>query len=397
MHLALFIERLDPAGSGQERTTIELSRRLIGRGHRITFYTGDAPPFVRLEGAAICNGHTLDFKHHVKPAAFARWARGQLATMDCDASLSVTSLAPATVVMPLTGTVRERVRRRRAGHRDPRGGPVDMLLKLAMSAGTQASLRLERSALADRRVRLVVAVSDYVRRQLLEHELVEDHLVRSIPLGLEPPSVSDPQRAIFRRRIRQAFHVPDDAVAFLFASHHPMWKGAATVLRAMKLLVDQVRHVGLAPPGAAPVLLLAGHITFAQQRLAAELGIRDQVRMIGPTERMAELYCAADVSVSATNSHACSRVTLESLAMGVPVITTAYDGAAEWLDGAADGGAGMVIAEPCDAPATADAMRAMLDTTRRGCSGQAATALAPRLTGERFASELERALTESSR
>ena len=114
------------------------------------------------------------------------------------------------------------------------------------------------------------------------------------------------------------------------------------LLHAAKRLVDQ---------GGEPTLLLAGKIVMAGKDLATKLGIRDRVRIVGSTNQMAELYAAADVTVLPTFYDPSSKVVIESLMMGVPAISTSYNGASEFIRGESDGRPrGRVIDDPADVP-----------------------------------------------
>jgi UDP-glucose:(heptosyl)LPS alpha-1,3-glucosyltransferase len=77
--------------------------------------------------------------------------------------------------------------------------------------------------------------------------------------------------------------------------------------------------------------------------------------------------------VHPTRWDACSLVTIEGLAAGLPVITTAMNGASELIT---DGRSGFVLPDPEDVPALAASMRQLLDPGRRRCIGAAARQMA---------------------
>jgi UDP-glucose:(heptosyl)LPS alpha-1,3-glucosyltransferase len=78
----------------------------------------------------------------------------------------------------------------------------------------------------------------------------------------------------------------------------------------------------------------------------------------GPTGDVAPFYRAAAALVHPTYYDPCSLVTLEALACGLPVVTTAHNGAAELIAGT---GAGAVVASPDDVPELARALRRVLE------------------------------------
>jgi UDP-glucose:(heptosyl)LPS alpha-1,3-glucosyltransferase len=386
MRIALLIERFDPTGGGQERSVHQIARELIQRGHHITIVTGDSPPEFKLEGGHIHAGHTLDFRHRVKVSAFARWAPRALAEGNYDTSLSVTMACPAVVMQPRGGTIRETLDRNVAA-RAAGGSRVLKRLSQMLNPKRQSQLRLERATLSHPMVRRFVAISRYVREQLRRHYGVDDGRIVIIPNAAEMPAVGDEQRRLFRERVRKGFNVADDSVAFLFAAYNPRLKGVEPLLHATKKLVQQGRNL---------TILMAGQITYGQQLLAASLGIRGNVRMIGPTNQMAELFCAADVTVLPTFYDPSSKVVIESLMMGVPAISTAFNGASDFI--VTDGGRsrGRVVSDPGDVNGLAAAMDELLDAGERNRCSAATAGMAESLSMRRHVDLLEQVLTESA-
>jgi hypothetical protein len=98
-------------------------------------------------------------------------------------------------------------------------------------------------------------------------------------------------------------------------------------------------------------------------RLSADVDLsRAERRCAGPLLRMADFF------VLPTRHDPCSLVVLESLAMGVPVISTRFNGASEIMT---DGVHGYVLPEPRDVRAIAGAITKMMDAPRRGAECRA--------------------------
>jgi UDP-glucose:(heptosyl)LPS alpha-1,3-glucosyltransferase len=87
--------------------------------------------------------------------------------------------------------------------------------------------------------------------------------------------------------------------------------------------------------------------------LARRVGVAEQVVFAGPTPDPYPFYAAADFFVLPTRHDPCSLVVLESLAMGVPVVSTVFNGACEIMR---TGEHGFVLDDPGDIPRLADAM-----------------------------------------
>jgi UDP-glucose:(heptosyl)LPS alpha-1,3-glucosyltransferase len=84
--------------------------------------------------------------------------------------------------------------------------------------------------------------------------------------------------------------------------------------------------------------------------MAKKLGIDKNVIFRGAEKEIEKLYSVADVFVLPTIYDPFSNATLEAMASGLPVITTAYNGASELIE---DGIEGFVINNPLDADALA--------------------------------------------
>jgi UDP-glucose:(heptosyl)LPS alpha-1,3-glucosyltransferase len=87
------------------------------------------------------------------------------------------------------------------------------------------------------------------------------------------------------------------------------------------------------------------------------------------------LYAAADVLVHPTRWDACSLATIEAMACGLPVVTTAANGAADLIT---DGTDGYVIVDPEDHVLLAERIAALHDPGLRAHIGEAARLAAAR-------------------
>jgi UDP-glucose:(heptosyl)LPS alpha-1,3-glucosyltransferase len=120
--------------------------------------------------------------------------------------------------------------------------------------------------------------------------------------------------------------------------------------------------------------------------MAAAAGVTEQVCFAGATDDPYAFYQAADFFVLPTRHDPCSLVVLEALAMGVPVISTIFNGACEIMPA---GHAGTVLEDPTDLPALAAAMRNMLDPLQRRRLADQCLALRPALSQQTHLDKLE--------
>src|SRR5262249_37975519 len=118
----------------------------------------------------------------------------------------------------------------------------------------------------------------------------------------------------------------------------------------------------------------------------------DFITFTGPTQRAAAFYFAADVCVHPTYYDPCSRVVLESLAYGVPCITTSYNGAAEIMT---DGKEGFIIRSPDEVGLWARRIEELASPDLRARMSAAALQLRDQLSMSRHVDQLNELLHET--
>jgi UDP-glucose:(heptosyl)LPS alpha-1,3-glucosyltransferase len=178
--------------------------------------------------------------------------------------------------------------------------------------------------------------------------------------GVDLSSFDAARLAAERNPARERLTVAEDLV-FLAVAHNPRLKEIDTAIRATAALKAQGYRGRLVVAGAPP------STSFVS--LAQALGVRNEVLFTGLVEDMLPLYAAVDVLVHPTRWDACSLVVLEGLAAGLPVITTAANGAAAAIR---DGENGLVLAQPNDVERLAQRMGALVRANLRPRMGEAA-------------------------
>lgn len=387
MKIALAIERFDPEGGGAERSLAQIAEELGRRGHEITVIAGSIFERPRMPSANYDSLYENKLNLAISSLALMRWVRRRIAEGRFDTSLSVTTAIPAAVLQPRGGTVRETLQRNIALRRTVPRRWVKRLV-VAASPKQQTLLRLERRTLRDPFVQRIVAVSRYVQDQLSRHYGIGSDRVDIIPNAAQMPAVSTEDASAWRRDVRQGLRIAEEAVVYLFAAHNPRLKGAETLLRAM----------ALARPHTHPerVVIFAGAMRYADQRLAARLGVRDRIRFVGPTNEMARLFVASDVTVLPTFYDPSSKVVIESLMMGIPAITTAFNGAADLVVGPEHAARGCVLEDPGSEAALADAMASLADSKVRASCAAATAGIRESLAMKTHVDRLEEVLERTA-
>jgi UDP-glucose:(heptosyl)LPS alpha-1,3-glucosyltransferase len=146
-------------------------------------------------------------------------------------------------------------------------------------------------------------------------------------------------------------------------------------------------------PGARPIKLVVcgGGAAGPFRRLAARLGVERQILWLGFYPDIRACYWSCDFFASPTYYDPCSLVVLEALACGLPVITTACNGASELM---ADGREGFVITAPEAIGELTAALGHMADDARRAAMSIHASALGREQSMDRHVGRLVKVFEE---
>jgi 1,2-diacylglycerol 3-alpha-glucosyltransferase len=151
--------------------------------------------------------------------------------------------------------------------------------------------------------------------------------VHVIPTGLNLEQFTGGDRAAFRKR----HGIPGDRPTMLLVGRVAHEKNIGFLLQVLAAVRPSVPNVLFVIAGEGPA-------REALRRQVTDAGLADNVLFVGYLDRSTELrdcYRAADVFVFASRTETQGLVLLESLALGVPVVSTAVLGTKEVLNGAA--------------------------------------------------------------
>ncbi len=334
MKIAVVIEQIEAWRGGAETSTLELSRGLAARGHEVHLVTtsdAQSPPGITID--TIRRPKVLRQR---RTAAFVRRAGEFVGSRDFDLVHAITPLPTADVYQPRGGLLGEVVARNVATRRTASRRLLKRAL-LAMNVKHRAFFELERKIFRPGGP-CILAVSEYVERQCRRLYDCGPPRVRVVRNGVKLPELDPEARRRRRAAMRKEYGIAEDTVLLLFIAHNFRLKGLFPLIdTASRLVVSGFRRFHLLVVGRDNV------VPF--QRRANALGLNSYSTFTGPTQRAAEFFLGADACVHPTYYDPCSRVVLEALAHGLPVITTSYNGAAEFMQ---DGREGFVIQRPDD-------------------------------------------------
>ena len=171
------------------------------------------------------------------------------------------------------------------------------------------------SALKWNRADVVVAVSEYVRQNLLRDGVLAER-IRVIHSGTDAEETNAVHPLV--PPVRQRYHLPAEAFVVASAASLVPVKGQSIIPEAAALLPDVHWFIAGAGPLKAEL-----------ETAIAEHGVTDRVQLLGWLADARRLFKEADAYLSASIDDGLGNSITESLAMHVPVISANGGGGAE--------------------------------------------------------------------
>ncbi len=173
----------------------------------------------------------------------------------------------------------------------------------------------------------VIANSFGGKEEILKHYDFPEDRIHVVYNSVDTKRFSPLNREKYRATVRMELGVsPSDRVIFFLGSGFER-KGLSFAMRMVEACNDP----------RAKLVVAGKDDTRKYQGLATQLGIRDKVIFVGPTEEPEKLYAAADIFLLPTIYDPFSNACLEAMASGIPVVTTRTNGASEWITEGANG------------------------------------------------------------
>lgn len=355
-----FVHRRFGVDGGTERFLEALTRRLGERGHAIEVYSATVDPrFARTRVATfrrlVAGGRGLLKNLLLWVAAGLQVRRGRF-----DVVLHLGRTGPLDIYRAGGGC-----------HRTWHGLLLEAAegrerFALKVSFAHRFRLWHERKALLS--TSRVVVPSESARRDLVSAYGDLADKVEVIHNGVDLDRFHPRTRQLFFEEERRRLGLRPEELVLLFVGSDYWRKGLDTLLRAMARLVTDGHGDDLR-------LLAVGGDARRDRfvALAAELGLRERVTFLSHHDAPERLYAAADVLALPTRYDPFANVTLEGLASGLPVVTSARNGACEAVR---DRSAFTVLQDASDDAALAEALEIQLRTgdlqLRRGQARAAA-------------------------
>lgn len=372
LRIALVILHGDPGRGGAERYTVDLAAGLRGRGQEVSLVASSfaqggatADDVLLGAGAATRAGRYTRFldelDRHLESTAYDA-VHAMLPVRRCDLyhpHAGVAAEAVATAHLKYDGTVRQALAR--TANR--------------LNRRRQKFAAVEKKLLGAQRPPVVLCLSEYVKRVVRKHYSISPQRLVSLFNGVDLDKFDPAARPQAGRQTRQELGIAPDRILGLLIAQDFERKGLSQAIHAMGKIDDP-----------RLVLLVAGKQDAGPYvQLARQVGVADRIIFAGASDHPYALYRAADFFVLPTRHDPCSLVVLEALAMGLPVISTAMNGACEVMT---PGEHGFVLKDPADVDALAQAMGRMLDPENRRAMSNACLHLRPALSFQRHLDQL---------
>jgi len=363
MKIALVNKKFSLTHGGLERFSVNLAAALSREGHSVCavgLEAEDLPQivdFVRVQPKK-----HLSF---LQVIAAARAFQAALVDQRCDIVYALTRILQADMVRLGDGVHRHWMR-----IRYPMA--VERWLNYLVNPAHLANLFLETRLYRGGHFRRIVTNSRLCKEQVQCYYGVAPALVEVIYNGVDHRVFSPKAVQPFRTEVRRKFGLSDGEILLLHVSNNWKRKGLEVILQAVASLCAKGHHVHVLVVGRGP------EKQFVQK--AQALGIGSQLHIAGPTREVQRYYGAADLFVLPTMYDPFSNVCLEAMACGLPVITTAENGAAELVR---EGKNGYVQKNPQNAEELADLLLPCIDRGHREAMGRVALQTALPFTPER--------------
>jgi UDP-glucose:(heptosyl)LPS alpha-1,3-glucosyltransferase len=365
MHLALNFQRVDPARGGAETYVADLCQNLVRSGHRIDLYAeswadGALPPQVNVIPVAAAGRTRLE-----RLLAFGRNSEQALRQASHDCSIGFVNTWFHDVIIP-QGGVHAGSLAANARRYSPLAQPLYLAAK-RVNPKQWVHWLIERRQYDPHRQPRVVAVSEMVKRDLELYHRVPLHRIYVVPNAIDPKRLEVPQPGALRCAFRNRLGLEPEHLVGLFAGHNFALKGLKPLLEALAARRRSTH-------GGRPIHLLVcgGGDARSYARLARRLELRETVHFLGFYPRVEDCYWSSDFFVQPTYYDPCSLVVMEALACGLPVITTAQNGASELLE---NGREGFILSTPDASDELITALDRMTDDPARGVMSASARAL----------------------
>jgi UDP-glucose:(heptosyl)LPS alpha-1,3-glucosyltransferase len=204
-------------------------------------------------------------------------------------------------------------------------------------------LYIEREMYRGHKFRKIFALSDLVKRDIMENYSVADRDIDIVYHWVDIDKFHPDNKASYRKQLREEYAVSDDTFTVLFV-------GSGFERKGLKFLIEAAESV----PEPVTIFVLGK----GSEKKFKGIIKNQKVIFCGPRKDVHKYYAAADIFVLPSMYEPFGLVYLESLASGIPVIATKSCGASEIIK---DGTHGFLVSKPEDTEAMAGKIKYLIN------------------------------------
>ena len=231
----------------------------------------------------------------------------------------------------------------------------------------------------------IVAISPAIRDELLHEQRIgtpDQYLV--VPLGFDLTKLAAIDDAA-RRSARASLDIAP-------AAHVVSTVGRLTAIKQHRLFLETARLVAAADPDAIFLVAGDGELRADLEQTVRAVGLSGRVRFLGWRRDLDVIYGATDVFLLTSRNEGTPVALIESLAAGVPGVSTDVGGVRDVFRASTASGEALGLVAPYDdAPGLARAVETLLaDPSRRRAMGERGrTAILSRYGIDRLVDDVE--------
>jgi glycosyltransferase involved in cell wall biosynthesis len=181
------------------------------------------------------------------------------------------------------------------------------------------------------RSNMIIAVSDFTRRELLQYYKVKEAKIRVIHNGVD---INKFKPIDEKRKVKKELGFNPDDIAILSVGRLYARKGLFTLIESIPTVVRKHWNAKFIISGKGQSNELKKLVKHA-----AELGVKDNIIFTGyfPDAKLPKLYQAADIFAFSTFYENLPFAVLEALSSGLPTVTTNVGGIPEMIKNGKNG------------------------------------------------------------
>ena len=333
MKIAINIEHFSATKGGAERYASGLAKALADNGHELHILASSW--YDSCEKDFCCHKIPKSFFRTFRDLKFACTSQKELLKEKYDLCLSFSRSINPGFYLPHGGVHRAYLERELQSYSNP-------LIKALKYFTHRISLRhflikrIESKVFKNPNL-IVVAISKMVKQDILSFYAFPEKNIKIIYNGVDLELFNLTRSKQYRKEIRHRYSINGNDLLILFVANNFRLKGLANLVYAAGFMKKKMKNFH--------VLILGSGNKLPHERLAERLGCGNKFSFIGKVMEVEKYYAAADVIAQPTFYDACSLVTLESMASGLPVVTSCRNGASELIE---NGEHGFVLDDPRD-------------------------------------------------